>query len=329
MTDDLVDLIDYAWSDPGLETAVWPMIRGEVQPGLDLLGSCRAEPDRREIAVQVLGSASQRRLPAVRALVDRDPGDADRWLLYGSALANAAFTVRGADTAEHTTETQFMGMAAFLAQAREALDRASTLAPDDHAAHCLLLQCAIAMADHDGEHQKIFATIVERHPQSYFGHTLMLTALTRKWYGSQRQVREFARDRTAAVPDGHPLLALTAYAHIEGYLDGAMRGGRVGKVWRLMRYFKDTTVLAELHAGSDRLLASPAYAGHPQFIAANQAYAMVFHRAEDEARSAPHLMRSGTRPARWPWLYFGDHHAEFNAARRAAGLPPVTTATPG
>jgi hypothetical protein len=329
MTGDVAELIDFAWSDPGLETAVWAMIRGEVQPGLDLLAACRPEVDRREIVIQVLGAASQRQLTALRELVDRDPGDADRWLLYSGALANAAFTARGAATADHTSEAQFLGMADLLEQARDALARASGLAPHDHVPYCLLLQCAIAMADHEGEHQEIFAKILERHPWSYFGHTLMLTALTRKWYGSQRQVREFARERTATVPDGHPLLALTAHAHIEGYLDGAMRGGRLGKVWRLLRYFKDRTVLAELQTGSARLLASPTFAGHPQFIAANQAYAMVFHHAEDAIRSAPHLLRSGNRPARWPWLYFGDPHAEFAAARRAAGLPPAATTMPG
>jgi hypothetical protein len=47
---------------------------------------------------------------------------------------------------------------------------------------------------------------------------------------------------------------------------------------------------------------------------------MVYHHAQDELRSAPHLRRSGTRPAHWPWAYFGDPAAEFAAARQAAGL---------
>jgi hypothetical protein len=50
--------------------------------------------------------------------------------------------------------------------------------------------------------------------------------------------------------------ALTAYAHIEGYLDGNMRGNVVRRLWRLMRYFKDTSVRAEIDAGSQRMLAS-------------------------------------------------------------------------
>jgi hypothetical protein len=122
------------------------------------------------------------------------------------------------------------------------------------------------------------------------------------------------------LPDGHPLHALTACAHIEGYLDGTMRGNVIGRVWRVARYFRGTGVRAEIDAGSDRLLASDAYAEHPRFIAAHQAFAMLYHHAQDEARSAPHLLRSGTRPARWPWAYFGDHREEFASARRAAGL---------
>jgi hypothetical protein len=100
-----------------------------------------------------------------------------------------------------------------------------------------------------------------------------------------------------------------------------MRGTFVGRVWRMARYFNAKYVQAEIDAGSDRLLASDGYAEHPRYIAAQQAFAMVYHHAEDEQRSAPHLSRSGTRPAYWPWAYCGDPGTEFANARRAAGLP--------
>ncbi len=66
-----------------------------------------ADADRRELYVEVLGNAGQRRLTDIRQYVDRDPGDADRCLLFGSALCSAAWTARGADRAENTTLEQF------------------------------------------------------------------------------------------------------------------------------------------------------------------------------------------------------------------------------
>ena len=321
MTDGAVETLDLAWSDPALEVAVWAIVRGETQPAHDLLGATHADADRRELYATVLGEAGQQRLTELRHDVNRDSEDADRWLLYGSALANAAWTARGADVAENTTEDQIGGLIELTRQARGALRQAITLRPGDPAALSVLLGCAHGVPEHPGEQQQLFAQATSSAPLLFGAHVTMLSTLTRKWYGSQQQVLEFARERTGPLPDGHPLHALTAYAHIEGYLDGNMRGTFVGRVWRLARYFRDTSVRKEIDAGSDRMLATDKYAEHPRFIAAHQAFAMVFHHAEDEQRSAPHLMRSGNRPAYWPWAYFGDPREEFAKAKRAAGLP--------
>lgn len=219
---------------------------------------------------------------------------------------------------------QFAGLIRLTTQARAALRRATDLAPDDPVPWSLLLTCAHGVPESEGEHEALFARATRNHPDLFGANCTQLGNLTRKWYGSQRQVLDFARERTRALPDGHPLLALTAYAHIEGYLDGFMRGNVIGRTWRAIRYFRDKDVRAEIDAASDRLLTgADAFADHPRSIAAHQAFAMLYHRAEDELRSAPHLMRSGMRPARWPWAYFGDHRTEFADARRAAGLAPA------
>lgn len=320
MPDDLADELGLAFSDPALEAAMWALVGGAPQAALDLFALTHADPDRRELHTEVLGQAGQRQLGELRRLADRDPADPDRWLLLGSALAHAAWSARGADVAENTTDAQIHGLITFTGQAREALAKVRKLAPADAVPWSVLLDCAQGVPEQDGEHEELFNRAVERHPLLYGAHATRLGTLTRKWYGSQREVLEFARTRTAPLPDGHPLHALTAHAHIEGYLDGAMRGNFIGRTWRLSRYFRNAEIRREVDAGSDRLLASDAYAGHPRFIVAHQAFAMVYHHAQDEGRSAPHLERSGTRPARWPWAYFGDHREEFANARRAAGL---------
>lgn len=170
------------------------------------------------------------------------------------------------------------------------------------------------------EQVEIFDRLAALPGTMYAAHMTMLNTLTSKWYGSNGLMFGFARQHTATLPDGNPLHALTASAHIEGYLDALGRGHVLGRMWRAVRYFKDRKVRAEIDDGSDRLLASAAYAGHPWRLAAHQTYAALFHQVEDERRSAPHLMRAGSRPMRWPWAYFGDPAEEFATARKAAGL---------
>jgi hypothetical protein len=320
MTDDHAESLSRAFDDPALDTAMWALVRGEVEPAVDLLGATRADPERREVHIEVLGEAGERRLTELREHAERDRGDADRWLLLGSALSDAAWSARGSAVAAQTSEEQIGGLVRLTRQARSALRRAVDLAPDDAVSWSVLLGCAHGVPERDGEQQELFKAATDRFPLLYGAHVTMLTTLTRKWYGSQRQVLDFARERTTPLPDGHPLHALTAHAHIEGYVDAMMADNMLRRIWRVMRYFSNPEVRADIDAGADRLLASDQFAGHPRYIAAHQAYAVVYHQAADETRSAPHLARSGEHPAQWPWGYFGDPKTEFAKARKAAGM---------
>jgi hypothetical protein len=206
-------------------------------------------------------------------------------------------------------------------QGRKALRRAAELAPEDPVPWSVLLHCVSGSTDDPGELDEIFARVQELGPDLYSANQVRLGALTRKWYGSQEQALAFARERTQDLPPGHPLLALVASVHIEGMIDGGMRGNVIGRIWRTMRYLSKKEVRAEVDAASDRLLAgADQYADHPWSMAAHQVFAALYQDIPAHERARPHLERGGPRPMPWPWGYFGDEVEKFAAARKAAGL---------
>lgn len=313
--------LNLAWSDPQLDTAVRALARRDPQPALDVLAATRDDADRRELAVEVLAVAGQHALADLQTFAEERTADADRWLLLGGSFAAAAWTARGADVAERTSLDQFEGLASFAEQSRAALHHATELAPQDPVPWSELLRCAVGALDHDGELDEIFAQVQKLGPDLYAANQARLGGLTRKWYGSQEQALAFARQRTERLPAGHPLLALVAAAHIEGLLDGLMRGTVIGRMWRHLRYLANTQVRAEVDGASDRLLGGgDRYDSHPRTMAAHQMFAAFYRQADDTERARPHLERGGCRPMPWPWGYFGEYAEEFAAAREAAGL---------
>jgi len=129
----------------------------------------------------------------------------------------------------------------------------------------------------------------------------------------------FARARVAGRPDGHPLHALVALAHIEGCVDGLLKGNVLGRAWRAWRYLGDPDVRRETDAAADRLLAGDS--GRTRRIRGRwrrtRRSRRFYHQAGDARRGRAH---SGARrgPAdRVALRYFGDPSAAERRARRA------------
>ncbi len=237
-TDAGLSTVDLAWHDPELDSALRALPSGELAPALDLLGSTRDQPDRRELCVEVLGQAGAVVLPALRAAATEQRDDADRMLLWGSALVAAAWFARGADDADHTTGEQFARLADLTRQARATLTEAARLAPDDAVPWSALMWCALGDPADDDEGDQVFAQVQARAPELFGANSIRLQMLSAKWYGSNEAALEFARAGRRDVPAGHPLLALIPLAHLEVHIGpgtqirlpeqeaGARRGGR-------------------------------------------------------------------------------------------------------
>lgn len=319
---DLPPHVDLAWRDPELERAARALVVGDAAPALALLAR-EVPPDLRDLRVEVLGQAGQ------DVLVDLDTGVEDepnRLLLLGSALNSAAWWARGAVYTGHAGDEQVERFLDLTGRARDALRRAAEAAPHDVAPWSALMGCALGAPEREGEGSEVFAGVVARVPDLVSANELRLQGLAAKWYGSHEQMLDFARERVVDLPNGHPLLALVPAAHIEVHLHESTAGGLVRR-WRAMDYPGRRTVRAEVGAASDRLLAGGGEArAHARWIRANQVFAAYYTsvaavaglKADDAERLARHVAEAGERPARWPWGYFGDHHTEFEKARRLA-----------
>ncbi|GGM87852.1 hypothetical protein ACFFX1_13540 [Dactylosporangium sucinum] len=301
---------ELAFDDERLEKALWALADdADPMPGLECIAGSETA-HQRELAAAVLGRGGRLRLDRLRELTAEQPYRPERWLLLGAGLSAAAWDARGTARAEDVSDHAIRAQQELVAEARHALRQAAGLDRDDPVAWSELTGVVIGAPQHRSEPADVFA----RAGRDLFrAHSRRLTGLSRRWYGNQDKVLAFARARVERRPDGDPLHALIALAHIEGYVDGLTRGTVIGRFWRAWRYFDDATVQKETDAASGRLLAGDDE--HPWAMAAHQVFAALYHQAHRPDRARPHLDRSGTRAAEWPWRYFGEPEQLFQAAK--------------
>ncbi|MEV8512855.1 hypothetical protein [Dactylosporangium sp. NPDC051484] len=318
--------LDLAFSDERLEKALWALTDdAEATPALELIAGID-DIHERERAVSVLGAGGVRQLEPLRELARQQAYRRERWLLLGASLAAAAWEVRDPGASDKATYQQTMQQQALVAEARSALRHAAALGRDDPVPWSELAGVVIGAPLHATEAADVFKRAATIAPDLYLAHARRLTGLTRRWYGTPDYFLAFARTRVEGRPDGHPLHALVALAHIEGCVDGLLRGNVLGRFWRAWRYFGDPEVRHETDAAADRLLAGDGeYRSHPWAMPAHQAFAALYHQAGDAERTRAHLELAGDRPAVWPWRYFGDPGKLFAAARKSAGLQNLVT----
>ncbi|MGI5244565.1 hypothetical protein [Dactylosporangium sp. CA-139066] len=291
---------------------------GDATAALELIASTGSDVHRREQVVSVLGGAGVARLELLRGLAAAQAYRGERWLLLGAALAAAAWEVREGRGSGRRLDRRIQAQQALVAEARTALRQAAAFDRDDAVAWSELAGVVIGAPLHVTEPADAFKRACVLVPDLYLAHARHLVGHTRRWYGTPDRVLAFARTRAAGRPDGHPLHALIALAHIEGCVDGLLRGNVVGRAWRAWRYLGDPDVRRETDAAADRLLAGDD--AHPWAMAAHQAFAALYHQGGDDGRARPHLLRGGDRPTVWPWRYFGDPERLFARARSRAGV---------
>lgn len=297
---------------------------GDATPARTLLATTRTDPDRREHHVGELSKAGAKQLALLGGLLEAHPGDPDLLLLLGAALVTAAKEARGSAVASALSDGQVRDMFSLGHEARQHLRAAVKAAPEDPVPWAVLTRIAQFAPDSESEWRDAFTEVTKRAPLLYGANVTALGCLTRKWHGSEAEQIAFAKERAAAAPDGHPLLALVPLSHIESYVDGLMRGNVVVRIGRVLtqRRLKKRKAKAEVNAASERLLGSPL--AHPSAANAHQTFATYYHRVHDTERLRAHLERSGTKPVEFPAAYFGDHVKLFAEARAAAGLAPKT-----
>ncbi|HEY8371893.1 MAG TPA: hypothetical protein VIL00_04030 [Pseudonocardiaceae bacterium] len=310
----------WAGHDPKLEFAALMIAEGDVEPAWELLQTTRDDPHRRELAARVLGENGIGQLDLLQQFAENRPDDPEAWLLLGNARCAAGWRIRGGKRAHETPTERFRGLFEHTGRARSVLYHAAELLPADPVPWSTLMRCAMGRQAYQDEIGDLFEQVIRRVPDLYGAHVTRLQSLTRKWYGSQPEVEEFARKASAGLPAGHPLHALSAYAQIEAIVDFV--AGRFARARALVAFlFRRPPFGAGPDAASDLLLQqSSEFASHPRLMEAHQAFAAVYHLLGRTERLRRHLEHAGARPAMLPWAYFGDPYERFAEARRAAGL---------
>ncbi|MEV4318128.1 hypothetical protein [Actinocrispum sp. NPDC049592] len=314
--------VNLAWRDDDLEQAAAALVGGEVRPAYELLRSTH-DPDRRDLRADVLGDVGKELHETISAFADERERDSSAQLLKGSALRSAAWAVRRRAVAKRASDED-RGRLFFLAAcAMDALATAGRLAPDDGVPWSQHISAIHVVAREVSNVDDFHRRMAERSPDLYAGTVSWLSAQSGRWHGSTDRLVAFARERTSALPDGHPLLALIPHGRLEGWLDTMLKANIVVRIRDFYRngYFKRPAVKSEVDTASDRILSGDgAFREHPWAMTAHQTFAAYYAHASDSVRLRSHLELSGPRAALQPWSFFGDPTKEFAEARRAAGL---------
>ncbi|WP_156757175.1 hypothetical protein [Actinokineospora pegani] len=310
------------WEDPELRAAALAAGEGDPGPAIDLVTATRGDWDRRDLVIGFIGDH-------VLPVYEKIPDVPETALLRPAACATAGWGSRGPGRGATVTRLGVEAAADFMAAADEFIMEAAEFDPDDPVPWSLLLACVLPFAADDEQPASAFIEVVRRAPLLYSARLNRLQSLAPKWFGTREQMLGFAHATAADLPDGHPLHALVALAHLESYLETLTEGGFFKRLRRGTGYLRDESVRAEVDAASDRLLATPPFGGgrHPRSGSAHQVFAAFYlELAEGFACSAParsrlarHMALAGAGPDELPWAYFGDPVDRFHKARSIRG----------
>ncbi|MBO1334722.1 hypothetical protein [Streptomyces sp. VRA16 Mangrove soil] len=140
------------------------------------------------------------------------PDDRDMALVRAHRLVTAAWQMRGAHAASHTSEGQFADFHRVLHRAREACHTAQRDAGHDPCPYIAELPVARGLGYSRKDLDALWTEIALRAPTHARAHHQALQYLCAKWHGSHKEAESFAR---AAAAAGHPgdllsVLPLTA-----------------------------------------------------------------------------------------------------------------------
>ncbi len=213
---------------------------------------------------QVLGSAEEpdRRHFLYGVAVDGEgwPGWLDEWArarpdsalcftIRGTKALMWAWEARGGETADKVTPKGWEGFRERTMRAREELERAIALDPEDYFPRAQLIVCLIASSAPIENHRRAFEESVRRSPGNWSAHIYLQMRLLKKWGGSHGETFMFSREASAQAPKGSRLHELTLSAHTERFLYYLAFEEDSASAWT---YFQRPTVARDILTAWDR-----------------------------------------------------------------------------
>ncbi|WP_411111820.1 hypothetical protein [Streptomyces sp. c-19] len=204
----------------GPHPALWRAILlaglGFWRPGARLMEEAGQDWERRALYSQRLARAGGWWWPLwVRAWERARPGDPDVALVRAAAQVGHAWRLRGAYAASMTPDVRFRWFHAALCRAREDVAKAALLNPGDPTPHVLEIRIALGLGYPRDVMRELWGELVARAPHHFDAHYSALQYWSRKWRGTDKLAREFARTAAADAPAGSLLAALPLFAWYE------------------------------------------------------------------------------------------------------------------
>jgi hypothetical protein len=231
-------------------------------------------------------------------------------LLRGCHGVFWAWEARGAARAEYTREEQFREFHRRLRIAENALDEVVDRDPGNVTAWTWLVTSARGRQVAPDEAAARFAEVVKRHPAHVVAHEQHLQYLCAKWFGSDEQMFAFARQATAAAPDGSLVPEVLVVAHIEKWL--SLPRGEDDQ------YLRSAPVRADMLAAVHKSLFHPAFRPGLGWFPRANSFAMGLEKAGEFDAAARVFDMIGDQVTDWPWSYCGNVVKEFATARERA-----------
>ncbi|GAA1415099.1 hypothetical protein ACFQZ4_18360 [Catellatospora coxensis] len=224
-------------------------------------------------------------------------------LLIGARAIDMAWEARTGAQAQHVSREQFAEMHEFLRFGEERLLEVTAREPDNGAAWAMRITNARGLELGQAEARRRYDRLAKHHPHMFFAQTQLLQQLCPKWGGSWEAAFGFARQCTAAAPEGSINAKLITEVHLEYWL--ASRGAERAA------YLHRPEVLQELADAARRSVLHPSFRPVYGWVGAHSGFACLFSLAGEHGRAAAHFRALGGLASTSPWSYLGDAAQEF------------------
>ncbi|MFE0464249.1 hypothetical protein ACFW1A_33845 [Kitasatospora sp. NPDC058965] len=141
-----------------------------------------------------------------------DPNNCDAATLEADRMVNRAWEVRGRGYANETPEENITQFRALLPAAIEAAQRAALLDPQNPGPWVVMVTAARGAQYKPERFWTLWVELVARAPHHYEGHWQGMQYWCAKWFGSNKQMLEFARRAMDNAPAGSPLAGIYLHA---------------------------------------------------------------------------------------------------------------------
>jgi hypothetical protein len=226
-----------------------------------------------ETVLAAMDKASTWRASWTDEWVQDEPGSALARMVKARHLVHQAWHARSSEQIKDVSFARFDRFQALLEQSWRVSGEALELDPEEASIYALMIDCGKGLQVGLDTITDLYEDAQSRRPWQQMAHHSMLQALAKKWSGSDEQMFDFARSRSAAAPEGSLVHGLIPVAHVEVWL-------YVGD-----RYWSNSRVRDEVLQAAERSIDSPQSSANPWLARVRSDFAFVLWQVGEHERA--------------------------------------------